>query len=96
MRIEKKSNGKTEIGLGQSDWIRIGEQTGWLDWDLPRRAAKDEEQIDYHLDRLPFRIEIDKYSDRTWAIYINGELLAVTVYRRGAEAIKDLLEQINE
>jgi len=33
----------------------------------------------------------DGYATRYWAIYVDGELLAVTVYRKGAEAIADLL-----
>ena len=28
---------------------------------------------------------------RFWAVYVDGELLAVTVYRKGAIAIADLL-----
>jgi len=33
----------------------------------------------------------DGYATRYWAIYVDGQLLAVTVYRKGAEAIADLL-----
>jgi hypothetical protein len=33
----------------------------------------------------------DGYATRFWAIYVDGELLAVTVYRKGAVAIADLL-----
>ena len=37
-------------------------------------------------------IEIRKYRQtRFWAVYVGGELLAVTVYRKGAEAIADML-----
>jgi hypothetical protein len=32
-------------------------------------------------------IEITKYGNRNWAIYYDGELLAVTVYKKGALAI---------
>ena len=40
-------------------------------------------------------IEIHKYRHtRFWAIYVDGELLAVTVYRKGAEAIADMLRKI--
>ena len=31
------------------------------------------------------------YRNRHWAVYVDGELLAVTVYRKGAIAIADLL-----
>jgi hypothetical protein len=33
----------------------------------------------------------DGYATRFWAVYVGGELLAVTVYRKGAIAIADLL-----
>jgi hypothetical protein len=36
----------------------------------------------------------DGYATRFWAIYVNGELLAVTVYRKGAEAIADMLRKM--
>ena len=38
------------------------------------------------------RIEIQKYGLRNWAVYIDGELLCVTVYLKGAEAVKDMLD----
>jgi len=37
---------------------------------------------------------IEKYGNRNWAVRINGELLAVTVYKKGARAIVELLQQI--
>ncbi len=37
-------------------------------------------------------IEIRKYrQSRHWAVYLDGELLAVVVYRKGAVAIADML-----
>ena len=37
-------------------------------------------------------IEVRKYRHtRFWAVYVDGELLAVVVYRKGARAIADLL-----
>ena len=37
-------------------------------------------------------IEVRKYrSTRFWAVYVDGELLAVVVYRKGARAIAALL-----
>jgi hypothetical protein len=32
------------------------------------------------------RIEITRYGNRNWAVWLDGELLAVTVYRKGARA----------
>ena len=37
-------------------------------------------------------IENRKYrQSRHWAVYVDGELLAVIVYRKGAEAIADMV-----
>ena len=37
-------------------------------------------------------IEVRKYRQtRFWAVYVDGELLAVMVYRKGARAVADLL-----
>jgi hypothetical protein len=36
-------------------------------------------------------IRITKYGNRNWAVWIGEELLAVTVYRKGARAISELL-----
>ena len=33
----------------------------------------------------------DGYPSRYWAVMIDGELLAVTVYRKGAEAVAEAL-----
>jgi hypothetical protein len=40
-------------------------------------------------------VEIRKYRHtRHWAVYVDGELLAVVVYRKGAEAIADMLRKM--
>lgn len=36
-------------------------------------------------------IRITKYGNRNWAVWIGEELLAVTVYKKGAKAVSDLL-----
>jgi hypothetical protein len=33
----------------------------------------------------------DGYATRYWAVYVDGELLAVVLYRKGARAIADLI-----
>ena len=33
----------------------------------------------------------DGYVTRFWGIYVDGELLAVVLYRKGAQAIADLI-----
>jgi len=34
---------------------------------------------------------VTRYGTRYWAVYLNGELLAVTVYKKGALAIQEAL-----
>jgi hypothetical protein len=33
----------------------------------------------------------DGYATRYWGIYVDGELLAVVLYRKGAQAIADMI-----
>ena len=33
----------------------------------------------------------DGWPTRHWAVYVDGELLAVVLYRKGAEAVADLV-----
>lgn len=41
-------------------------------------------------------IEIEKYHDRYWAVYVNKSLLAVTVYKKGAEEIRNILSAMSD
>jgi len=36
-------------------------------------------------------IEIAKYGSRHWAVFVDGRLLCVTVYKKGALAVRDAL-----
>jgi hypothetical protein len=38
------------------------------------------------------RITIERYGTRNWAVYLDGELLAVTLYKRGALTIQSTFE----
>lgn len=41
---------------------------------------------------LPDNISVSRYGrTRYWAVWVNGELLVVTVYKKGAIAIRDKL-----
>ena len=33
------------------------------------------------------RLSITKYGDRYWAVWLDGQLLAVTLYKKGAKAV---------
>ncbi|MCF7675811.1 MAG: hypothetical protein K9N23_06440 [Akkermansiaceae bacterium] len=37
----------------------------------------------------------DGYETRFWAVYVDGELLAVTVYRKGAEAVRAMIVRVS-
>ena len=43
---------------------------------------------------LPKQVLIQKYGRHHWAVYTDSKLLAVTVYKKGASAVKELLEKI--
>ena len=36
-------------------------------------------------------IQITKYGSRNWAVFVDGRLLCVTVYKKGAVAVRDAL-----
>ncbi len=36
----------------------------------------------------------DGYASRYWAVMVDGELLAVTVYRRGSVAVANLIQDV--
>ena len=38
----------------------------------------------------------DGYQTRYWAVTVNGDLLAVTVYRRGAEAVARTINNLHQ
>lgn len=40
---------------------------------------------------LSDRLRIERYGQRHWAIYLDGNLLAVTVYKKGALAVALML-----
>jgi hypothetical protein len=37
-------------------------------------------------------LKADGYRTRYWAVYVDGELLAVVLYRKGARAIAELIQ----
>lgn len=39
------------------------------------------------------KISIRKHG-RVWAVYLDSELLALVVYKKGANAVKDLIEKL--
>jgi hypothetical protein len=41
------------------------------------------------------RVDITRYGSRNWAVWLDGELLAVTVYKKGAQAVARALMRIS-
>ena len=40
------------------------------------------------------RLSITKYGDRYWAVWLDGHLLAVTLYKKGATAIASTITSL--
>jgi hypothetical protein len=40
------------------------------------------------------RLSITKYGDRYWAVWLDGQLLAVTLYKKGAHAIASTITSL--
>ena len=79
----RKQNDKAILSITKRDWIRIGQEAKW---PIPEEVMNSETPV-----ADPFRVEVKKYSDRTWAVYVNGELICVTVYKKGAFAVESIL-----
>jgi hypothetical protein len=41
---------------------------------------------------LTMKTAVKPYGARHWSVYYNGKLLAVTVYKKGALAVRDALQ----
>ena len=42
------------------------------------------------------RVQITRYGSRNWAVWLDGELLAVTVYKKGATAVAHALTRFSQ
>jgi hypothetical protein len=40
------------------------------------------------------RVQITRYGTRNWAVWLDGELLAVTVYKKGAKAVVNTITRL--
>jgi len=47
--------------------------------------------VNLAMDKKSMTIEITKYRSRNWAVLVDGRLLCVTVYKKGAMAVRDAL-----
>ena len=81
MKITSQNN-RRFLTLSHSAWLRVGQEAGW------------DENILGAPQSSPAVVSIDRYGNRNWAVSVNGELLAVTVYLKGARAVKDLIDRL--
>ena len=81
MKLTSQNN-RRYLTMTHSEWLRVGQDTGWdadiLGTSQPMSAV----------------VSIDRYGSRNWAVYVNGDLLAVTVYLKGAKAVKELIDSL--
>jgi hypothetical protein len=61
----------------------------------PDHATALKESDAHSLDHaIGKRATVARYGARYWAVYLDADLLAVTVYKKGALAVQALLSQI--
>ena len=41
------------------------------------------------------RLTITRYGSRYWAVWLNGQLLAVTLYKKGAQSVTAVIMQLS-
>jgi hypothetical protein len=44
---------------------------------------------------IEMNVMVSKYKGRYWAVFLNDQLIAVTVYKKGAVEIQRLIEQLS-
>jgi len=83
MQIIKRPDTTASLRITRQEWLRIGQGAGWR----PRTAS-------YGIESGQADIEVERYGNRNWAVYVNGELLCVCLYRKGAQAVAKLVEEM--
>jgi hypothetical protein len=109
-QLGQGKTGHITIKLSQSEWQDIGNKTGWSEEvddvdDVekneptkptdPIEKAEQLQPVDLSKIRA-MEITVEKYTDRSFAVYVNGDLLCVTAYKKGANAVRDLLVTLHE
>ena len=95
MRIWILDDAMSKPRLAQRHWDGTWERMSWQEMEVEAGAILRQAGVEaYRLDQMPWQITVDRYTDRNWAVYVNGELLSVMVYRRGALQVKELLESL--
>jgi len=107
MRIIRTKSGNDKVLVTKEDWERIGKKGGWFGRQISRTAQDLQESQELIEDETPapegdpynlasgdIKISVSKYGPRHFAVYVGGQLLCVTVYKKGAEAVGGILEQL--
>ncbi len=81
MRIYTKNPDKLVFEISRRDWFRHGQDADWYAGDYNDSSSRP-------------NIDIRKYGQRFFAIYVDNELLCVTVYRKGAMAVEAYIESL--
>jgi len=95
MKIISQHGDHCSIRLSQADWQDIGNKAGWADEESDVNVIENIEP-EPTVEPLPERMDltVEHYGDRAFAVYVNGELLCVTAYLKGARAVRELLERL--
>ena len=104
MKIIRQHGDHCTIKLSQADWQQIGDNAGWSDEPHDdKNAIENTENIEPEPTVEPFEplpdrmdLKVEHYGERAFAVYANGELLCVTAYKRGAMAVKELVERLSK
>ena len=64
---------------------------------VPQKRYMEEHLDLYNLESGSVNVSVDRYPySRFWQVTLNGKLLAVVVYKKGAMAIKDIIEKLTK
>jgi hypothetical protein len=95
-----------KIKISKSQWEDAGRKAGWVKTAQTDQAEQLENKKSippvnfpdfdlYGLESGKANVSIDRYpNSRFWQVTVNGQLLAVVVYRKGAQSIKEVIEKL--
>lgn len=94
-----------KIKLSKSQWEEAGKKAGWVKTaQLTQLENIEKKRVPpvsfpdfdlYGLEAGKANVSVDRYpNSRFWQVTVNGNLLAVVVYRKGALAIKEVIEKL--
>lgn len=96
-----------KIKLSRSQWEEVGKKAGWVRTaQLAQLENIEKKKVPpvnfpdfdlYGLEAGKTNVSVDRYpNSRFWQVTVNGNLLAVVVYRKGALAIKEVIEKLTK